>query len=116
MARMSKLDDLFAFLSIPSVSAVAEHAADVERCADFLVTKLSSLGFDAKKHLTDIHPIVVAHSPKLEGKPTILIYGHYDVMPVDPLNEWHSDPFTPTVRDGRIYARSYFGCAPHFGS
>lgn len=105
MARMSKLDDLFAFLSIPSVSAVAEHAADVERCADFLVTKLSSLGFDAKKHLTDIHPIVVAHSPKLEGKPTILIYGHYDVMPVDPLNEWHSDPFTPTVRGGRIYAR-----------
>ncbi|MBR3944280.1 MAG: peptidase M20, partial [Akkermansia sp.] len=64
---MSKLDDLFAFLSIPSVSAVAEHAGDVERCADFLVNKLSGLGFDAKKHLTDIHPIVVAHSPKVEG-------------------------------------------------
>lgn len=97
--------DLFDFLSIPSVSAQPEHAADVERCADFLVQKLSSLGFAATKHLTDIHPIVVAHSPKVEGKPTVLIYGHYDVMPVDPLAEWHSDPFTPTLRDGRIYAR-----------
>lgn len=102
---MPKLDDLFAFLSIPSVSAQAEHAADVEKCADFLVSKLTSLGFDAKKHLTDIHPIVVAHSPKVEGKPTVLIYGHYDVMPVDPIREWESDPFTPTIRDGRVYAR-----------
>ncbi len=97
--------DLFDFLSIPSVSAQPEHAADVERCADFLVRKLSSLGFAATKHLTNIHPIVVAHSPKVEGKPTVLIYGHYDVMPVDPLAEWLSDPFTPTLRDGRIYAR-----------
>lgn len=97
--------DLFDFLSIPSVSAQPEHAADVERCADFLVQKLTSLGFAATKHLTDIHPIVVAHSPKVEGKPTVLIYGHYDVMPVDPLAEWLSDPFTPTLRDGRIYAR-----------
>ena len=84
---------------------MAEHAGDVERCADFLVDKLASLGFAAKKHMTDIHPIVVAHSPKVEGKPTVLIYGHYDVMPVDPLNEWHSDPFAPEVRDGRVYAR-----------
>lgn len=102
---MSKLDDLFAFLSIPSVSAQPEHAADVERCADYLVGKLSSLGFDAKKHMTNIHPIVVARSPKVEGKPTVLIYGHYDVMPVDPLAEWDSDPFQPVLRDGRVYAR-----------
>lgn len=97
--------DLYDFLSIPSVSAEPKHAADVERCADFLVQKLSSLGFDATKHLTDIHPIVVARSPKVEGKPTVLIYGHYDVMPVDPIGEWTSEPFTPTLRDGRIYAR-----------
>ncbi len=102
---MSHLDDLFAFLSIPSVSALPEHAADVDRCADFLVAKLASLGFDACKHLTDIHPIVVAHSPKKEGRPTVLIYGHYDVMPVDPIAEWESAPFTPTIRDGRVYAR-----------
>ena len=102
---MSKIDDLFAFLSIPSVSAAAEYAKDVERCADFLVEKLSSLGFDAKKHMTDIHPIVVAHSPKVEGAPTVLVYGHYDVMPVDPVSEWKSDPFKPEIRDGRVYAR-----------
>ena len=102
---MKHLDELFAFLRIPSVSAQAEHAGDVERCADFLVEKLSSLGFAAKKHLTDIHPIVVAHSPKVEGKPTVLIYGHYDVMPVDPVAAWDTPPFEPTIRDGRVYAR-----------
>ena len=105
MAGMKHLDELFAFLRIPSVSAQAEHAGDVERCADFLVKKLSSLGFDAKKHLTNIHPIVVAHSPKVEGKPTVLIYGHYDVMPVDPVAAWETPPFEPTIRDGRVYAR-----------
>lgn len=105
MQGMSRLDDLCAFLSIPSVSAEPEYAKDVERCADFLVEKLASMGFAAQKHLTDIHPIVVARSPHVEGKPTVLIYGHYDVMPVDPLGEWVSPPFTPTVREGRIYAR-----------
>lgn len=105
MAGMNHLEELFAFLRIPSVSAQAEHAGDVERCADFLVQKLSSMGFDAKKHLTDIHPIVVAHSPKVEGKPTVLVYGHYDVMPVDPVAAWDTPPFEPTVRDGRVYAR-----------
>lgn len=102
---MSKLNDLFAFLSIPSISAQEQYAADVENCADFLVSKLSSLGFAATKHMTNIHPIVVAHSPKQEGKPTLLLYGHYDVMPVDPIELWDSDPFTPEIRDGRIFAR-----------
>lgn len=102
---MSHLDDLFDFLRIPSISAQEEYAADVERCADYLVQKLSGMGFAAKKHMTDIHPIVVAHSPKLEGKPTVLIYGHYDVMPVDPIDAWDSAPFEPEIRDGRVYAR-----------
>ncbi len=102
---MSNLNDLFAFLSIPSVSAQEQYAAEVENCADFLVDKLSSLGFDATKHLTSIHPIVVAHSPKQEGKPTVVLYGHYDVMPVDPIELWDSPPFEPEIRDGRIYAR-----------
>lgn len=105
MGGMKHQDDLFAFLSIPGVSAEAEHAADCERVADFLVEKLTTLGFSAKKHMTKIHPIVVAHSPKVEGAPTVLVYGHYDVMPVDPIAEWKSDPFKPEIRDGRIYAR-----------
>ncbi len=103
--HMSKLEDLFAFLRIPSVSAQPQHAQDVDACADFLINKLDSLGFDAKKHSTAIHPIVVAHSPRIEGKPTVLIYGHYDVMPVDPIELWESDPFQPEIRDGRIFAR-----------
>ena len=90
---MAHLDDLTEFLSIPSVSAEPKHAADVDRCADYLVGKLSSLGFSAKKYKTDIHPIVVAHSPRVEGKPTVLIYGHYDVMPIDPIAAWQSPPF-----------------------
>ncbi len=102
---MSKLDDLFAFLRIPSVSAQPQYAQDVSNCADFLITKLASLGFETKKHETAIHPIVVAKSPRVEGKPTVVIYGHYDVMPVDPINLWDSDPFEPEIRDGRIYAR-----------
>jgi len=102
---MSKFEDLFAFLRIPSVSSLPQHDADVERCADFLVDKLSSLGFATKKHITNIHPILIAHSPKIEGKPTILIYGHYDVVPIDPIELWESDPFEPSIRDGRIYAR-----------
>lgn len=105
MGGMKHQDDLFAFLSIPGVSAEAEHAADCEHVADFLVEKLTKLGFSAKKHMTKIHPIVVAHSPKVEGAPTVLVYGHYDVMPVDPIDEWKSDPFKPEIRDGRIYAR-----------
>ncbi len=102
---MSKFEDLFALLRIPSVSALPEHAADVDACADFLINKLDSLGFTTSKRLTDIHPIIVAHSPKVEGKPTVLIYGHYEVMPVDPIELWESDPFQPEIRDGRIYAR-----------
>ena len=102
---MTHVEELTKFLSIPSVSAQPEHAADVDRCADYLVQKLSSLGFSAKKYRTDIHPIVVAHSPHVEGKPTVLIYGHYDVMPVDPLSEWKSSPFAAEIREGRIYAR-----------
>ncbi len=102
---MTELEELKAFLSIPSVSALPEYAADVERCADYLVQKLSSLGFTTRKHRTKVHPIVVAHGPRVEGKPTVLIYGHYDVMPTDPIEEWQSPPFEPTVRNGRIYAR-----------
>lgn len=102
---MSPIDELKEFLSIPSVSALPEHAADVDRCADYLVRKLESLGFTAQKVKTDIHPVVLAKSPRVEGKPTVLIYGHYDVMPIDPIGEWKSNPFEPEVREGRIYAR-----------
>lgn len=102
---MDRLEQLKAFLRFPSISAQASHASDVSDCADWLVAKLNGMGFEVKKHETALHPIVVAHGPKVPGKPKVLIYGHYDVQPVDPLDEWESDPFEPEIRDGRIYAR-----------
>ncbi len=102
---MNRLDQLATLLRFPSISAQKEHAQDVNDCADWLVAKLAGMGLDAKANKTLRHPIVTAHSVKEEGKPTVLIYGHYDVQPVDPIEEWRSDPFEPEVRDGKIYAR-----------
>ena len=102
---MKRLDQLTAFLRFPSISAQNVHASDVSDCADWLVDKLSSMGFVARKYATPLHPVVVAEGPKVPGRPTVLIYGHYDVQPVDPLDEWKSDPFEPEIRGERLYAR-----------
>jgi len=98
-------DALFDLLRIPSVSARSEHAADVRRTADWLRDALTKIGFDASIHATSGHPIVLGEWRGAPGAPTILIYGHYDVQPVEPLELWESPPFQPTIRDGRIYAR-----------
>jgi acetylornithine deacetylase/succinyl-diaminopimelate desuccinylase-like protein len=100
------LDELSAFLSIPSVSALPAHAADCRRAAEWLRDELSRLGCPTVQLIEgDGHPVVWAEGPALPGRPTLLIYGHYDVQPPDPLDEWISPPFDPTVRDGRLYAR-----------
>ena len=93
------------FLQIPSVSAQPEGAADVRRCADFLASELQNLGFTAKVLPTGGHPVVLGQRPQWPGRPTVLFYGHYDVQPVEPLELWQSPPFTPTIRNGAIYAR-----------
>ena len=97
--------ELFELLRIPSVSADPAYKADVARAADWLQLKLQSLGFTARVDATPGHPIVYAERLNAPGKPTILIYGHYDVQPEAPLEEWATPPFEPTIRDGRIYAR-----------
>ncbi|WP_339095395.1 dipeptidase [Deinococcus sp. VB142] len=97
--------ELFELLRIPSVSADPAYKADVARAADWLQLKLQSLGFAARVDPTPGHPIVYAERLNAPGKPTILIYGHYDVQPESPLEEWVTPPFEPTIRDGRIYAR-----------
>lgn len=100
-----ELADLFAFLRFPSVSTDSRHAGDVRACADWLAAKLTSMGLAAQTHATPGHPVVVARNAHLPGRRTVLIYGHYDVQPVDPLALWHSAPFEPEIRDARIWAR-----------
>src|SRR6476661_8940508 len=100
------LGELSSFLSIPSVSALPVHAADCRRAAEWLRDELQGLGCPTVQIIEgNGHPVVWAESPPVPGRPTLLIYGHYDVQPPDPLDEWHSPPFEPTVRDGNVYAR-----------
>jgi acetylornithine deacetylase/succinyl-diaminopimelate desuccinylase-like protein len=104
--RAQARDELFAFLRIPSVSARSEHNADTARAAEWVANSLRSIGVDATIYPTKGHPIVVGEWRKAPpGAPTVLVYGHYDVQPAEPLDLWESPPFEPTVRDGKIFAR-----------
>lgn len=99
-------DELFDLLRIPSVSARSEHNADTARAAEWVADSLRTIGLTATVHPTKGHPIVVGEwRSAARGAQTILVYGHYDVQPAEPLELWDSPPFEPTVRDGRIYAR-----------
>ncbi|HWA15319.1 MAG TPA: dipeptidase [Gemmatimonadales bacterium] len=102
------LQELNEFLSIPSISALPSHTADCRAAAEWLVRDLERLHCPVV-HLVEGknggHPVVWAEGPKVPGAPTLLIYGHYDVQPVDPIEEWESPPFEPTVRKGKLYAR-----------
>jgi len=100
------LEELFQYLRIPSVSTDPAHQDDVKGCALWLADHLRSIGLDRVEiEETEGHPIVYAEHCNAPGAPTFLIYGHYDVQPPDPLDEWVSPPFEPTVRDGKIFAR-----------
>src|ERR1700733_9162074 len=102
---MDSLDDLFEFLRFPSVSADRQFKSSVDACADWLTSGLQKAGLGAVKYETAGHPVVVAGNEHRSGRRTVLIYGHYDVQPADPLDLWETPPFEPTVRDGRIFAR-----------
>jgi len=97
--------ELFDFLRIPSVSAKSEHNADTKRAAEWVKASLDKIGIPAKIYQTAGHPIVVGEWRNAPGAPTVLIYGHYDVQPAEPLELWTSPPFEPTVRDGNLFAR-----------
>ena len=100
------LDELTEFLRIPSVSTYPDHADDCRRAAQWLVDHLRQLGCPTATLIEgEGHPVVWAESPRVEGAPTLLIYGHYDVQPPEPLDEWVSPAFEPTLRDGKLYAR-----------
>lgn len=93
------------FLSIPSVSTNPEHKTDMVRCATWLADQLKFAGLEASVMETGGHPAVVAKNKYVPGRPTVLLYGHYDVQPPEPLELWKTPPFEPSVRDGAIYAR-----------
>ncbi len=100
------LDELKAFLRIPSISTLPDYAAAVRRAAEFLATELTRIGMQHVEVIdTAGHPLVYADHLHAPGKPTVLCYGHFDVQPPDPLDEWLTPPFEPTVRNGNIYAR-----------
>src|SRR5678815_3488808 len=100
-----QLDEFLAFLRFPSISTDPAHKADVNACAEWLAAKLRAMGLMTALHPTAGHPIVVAKNAHVAGRRTVMIYGHYDVQPVDPLALWDSPPFEPRVADGYVFAR-----------
>jgi acetylornithine deacetylase/succinyl-diaminopimelate desuccinylase-like protein len=100
------LEELKTFLRIPSVSTLPEHRDDIRRAADFVADSLRTAGLENVEIIpTAGHPLVYADWMHAPDKPTVLCYGHYDVQPPDPLDQWVTPPFEPTVRDGNLYAR-----------
>src|SRR5262245_31597805 len=104
--RARFLEELKAFIRFPTVSAQPRHAADLRRCATWLAAHLRWIGLQNVRIIPAArHPIVYAEWRQAAGRPTVLVYGHYDVQPADPLSEWHSPPFRPTIRGANIYGR-----------
>src|ERR1700709_605030 len=100
------LSELLDLLRIPSVSARTEHKEDMIICAEAFKAKLLAAGADKVEIIpTEGHPIVYGEKVTDPSKPTVLVYGHYDVQPADPLELWNSGPFEPVIKDGKIYAR-----------
>lgn len=100
------LNELLEMLRIPSVSADSRHKEDIKKCAQMVKQRLLEAGADkADLHETGGHPVVYGEKIIDKKLPTVLVYGHYDVQPPDPLELWHSGPFDPVIKDGRIYAR-----------
>ncbi len=104
--RVRLLDELKTFIRIPSVSTLEENRPDIDRAAEFVASSLRAAGIEnVEVILTAKHPLVYGDWLHAPGRPTVLCYGHYDVQPVEPLEEWKSPPFEPTLRDGNLYAR-----------
>jgi acetylornithine deacetylase/succinyl-diaminopimelate desuccinylase-like protein len=104
--RRRFVTELKEFVRIPSVSSQPKHAPDVKRCADWLATHLRQIGLENVRVInTPRHPIVYADWLHAPASPTVLVYGHYDVQPVEPLNEWRTPPFDPVVREQNLYGR-----------
>jgi len=103
--RASHLEDYYQFLRFPSISTDDDYSDKVAECAHWLVKKLTSIGLEAMLMPTPGHPVVWAKNKHQPGRKTVMIYGHYDVQPPDPLELWDSPPFDPVLKDGYVFAR-----------
>ncbi len=104
--KKKHLEELKDYLRIPSISTLESNKKDIEKCSKFVASKLKDAGMESVKIFpTEGHPLVYAEWMKAPGKPTVLIYGHYDVQPVDPVELWSDEPFEPVIKRGKIYAR-----------
>jgi acetylornithine deacetylase/succinyl-diaminopimelate desuccinylase-like protein len=103
--RENYLEEYYSFLRFPSVSTDDKYKEKLEQCADWLVKKLTSIGLETQLVPTKGHPIVWARNKHQAGRRTVLIYGHYDVQPPDPLELWDSPPFEPVLKNGYVFAR-----------
>jgi len=104
--RGNYVEELKDFLRIPSISTLPEHKDDIEKCAKFVAEKLKKASLSRVEIFkTEGHPLVYGEWLGAPGKPTVLIYGHYDVQPVDPIELWNNPPFDPVVKNGKIFAR-----------
>src|SRR5437588_8597264 len=103
--RDNYLEEYYSFLRFPSVSTDAKFADKVRDCAAWVSQKLEKIGLESKVVSTPGHPVVWARNKHRAGRPTVLIYGHYDVQPPDPLELWDSPPFEPVLKDGYVFAR-----------
>jgi len=104
--RQQHLDELLDFLRIPSISAVPEHADSVHEAAEWVANRMRSAGIEAVRVMpTGGHPVVYGEHLHAADGPTVLIYGHFDTQPVDPLDAWEQPPFDPVIKDNRVYAR-----------
>ena len=103
---LKSVQDLSSFIRIPSVSAEPKHKNDIISCANWLANHLKQIGLENAKVIpTQNHPLVYADWLHVPGEPTLLIYGHYDVQPADPLSEWNDNPFSGKIKDNYIYGR-----------
>jgi len=99
-------EEMLDFLRIPSISSLSENMPDIRRAAEWVAARVEAAGMENVEIMeTGAHPFVYADWLHAPGKPTVAIYGHYDVQPVDPLDQWVSPPFEPVIKDGRVYAR-----------
>src|SRR5258708_886590 len=103
--RARHLEDFYSFLRFPSISTDDNYSERVSECAHWVVGKLTGIGLKTELVPTPGHPVVWARNQHREGRRTVLIYGHYDVQPPDPLELWDSPPFEPVLKDGYVFAR-----------